>query len=294
MDNIEIPKHEKIFNEICTKLNELSQSEETKTSKDRVAQLEKMQNQLKNFQYDLLATHENMQLKIQTLEKMTTSNSDLTNRVQELTDLLNQERNHNSKLSTDLAKSLDLSLKLQLEVQDIKARALQGQIEERKQFQTSFDNMQMKMNREKSDVLHANEELIEEIKTKNEQIEELNLKINDLEKAVSELETTSAEQSETIDHLMSVAENKIVELKLSCDRKSTDYENVVGELNQVKTQIELLKNENYALKDYINKMTQYQNQLQAQHAQQIQQVQHMQKSQQQAFSGLQQPGARPS
>lgn len=280
MENIEIPKHEKIFNEICTKLNELSQSEETKTSKDRVAQLEKMQNQLKNFQYDLLATHENMQLKIQTLEAMTTSNSDLTNRVQELTDLLNQERNHNSKLSTDLAKSLDLSLKLQLEVQEIKARALQVQIEERKQFQGTFDNMQMKLNREKNDVLHANEELIKEIQSKDAQIEELNHKINDLEKGVSELETTSNEQGETIEHLMNVAENKIVELKLSCDRKSTDLENALGELNQVKTQIELYKNENYALKDYINKMTQYQKQLQEQHALQIQQAQHMQHMQQ--------------
>lgn len=293
MDNIEIPKHEKIFNEICTKLNELSQSEETKTSKDRVAQLEKMQNQIKTFQYDLLATHENMQLKIQTLEKMTTSNSDLTIRVQELTDLLNQERNHNSKLSTDLAKSLDLSLKLQLEVQEIKARALQAQIEERKQFQNTFDNMQMRLNREKSDVIYANEELIKEIQVKDGQIDELNQKINDLEKGMSELESTSLEQGETIDHLMNVAENKIVELKLSCDRKSTDLENALGELNQVKTQIELFKNENYALKDYINKMTEYQKQVQVQHAQQLQQAQQMHQTQQQSFSNFQ-PGARPS
>ena len=293
MDNIEIPKHEKIFNEICTKINELSQSEETKTSKDRVAQLEKMQNQIKTFQYDLLATHENMQLKIQTLEKMTTSNSDLTIRVQELTDLLNQERNHNSKLSTDLAKSLDLSLKLQLEVQEIKARALQAQIEERKQFQNTFDNMQMRLNREKSDVIYANEELIKEIQVKDGQIDELNQKINDLEKGMSELESTSLEQGETIDHLMNVAENKIVELKLSCDRKSTDLENALGELNQVKTQIELFKNENYALKDYINKMTEYQKQVQVQHAQQLQQAQQMHQTQQQSFSNFQ-PGARPS
>ena len=114
MEVTQMPEHEKIFNEICNKLNELSQVEESKSSKDRVTQLEKMHNQIKNFQFDLMATHEDMQLKIQTLEQMTTSNSDLTLRVQELTELLNQERAHNSKLSTDLAKSLDLSLKLQL------------------------------------------------------------------------------------------------------------------------------------------------------------------------------------
>ena len=111
-----IPEHEKIFNEICTKLSELSQSEEAKTSKDRVAQLEKMHNQLKCFQVDLLNNHEDMKLKIDALQKMTTSNSDLALRVQELTELLNQERAHNSKLSTDLARSFDfLNFKLQLQ-----------------------------------------------------------------------------------------------------------------------------------------------------------------------------------
>jgi hypothetical protein len=39
-----------------------------------------------------------MKLKIDALEKMTVSNSDLTQKVQEMTDLLNQESTHNSKL----------------------------------------------------------------------------------------------------------------------------------------------------------------------------------------------------
>jgi hypothetical protein len=48
-----IPEHDKIFNEICSKLNELSQSEDTKSSRDKMVQLEKMQNQMKSFQLDL-------------------------------------------------------------------------------------------------------------------------------------------------------------------------------------------------------------------------------------------------
>ncbi len=111
-----VPEHDKIFNEICSKLNELSQTEDTKSSRDKMIQLEKMQNQMKSFQLDLSNNHEGMKLKIEALEKMTVSNSDLTQKIQEMTDLLNQERSHNSKLSTDLAKSLDLSLKLQLEM----------------------------------------------------------------------------------------------------------------------------------------------------------------------------------
>ncbi len=267
MEMTQMPEHEKIFNEICNKLNELSQVEETKSSKDRVAQLEKMHNQIKNFQYDLLATHEDMQLKIHTLQQMTTSNSDLNVRVQELTELLNQERNHNSKLSTDLAKSLDLSLKLQLEIQEIKTRALQAQNEDRKIHQDNYDMMKQRMTREKSDLLQTNEDLLSDLKTKEAQVEELNLKINELEVGMGELDKTTVEQGDTIKHLMSVAENKIVELKLSLDRAQNDLSNVNGELTQVKTQVDLYKQENYSLKDYINKMTNYQKQMLAHQAQ---------------------------
>lgn len=267
MEVNQMPEHEKIFNEICNKLNELTQVEENKSSKDRLSQLEKMQNQIKNFQYDLLSTHEDMQLKIQTLQQMTTSNSDLSVRVQELTELLNQERLHNSKLSTDLARSLDLSLKLQLEIQDIKTKALQAQIEERKILQDNLDVAKNKMLREKNDLIHANDELMSELKTKETQIDELNQKINDLEAGMQDLDKTTIEQADTIKHLMAVAENKIVDLKLALDRSQNDLLNTNGELTQVKTQVDLLKQENYSLKDYINKMTNYQKQILAQQAQ---------------------------
>lgn len=262
-----MPEHEKIFNEICTKLNELSQVEDSKAAKDKVAQLEKMQNQIKSFQYDLLATHEDMQLKIHTLEQLTTSNSDLSVRVQELTDLLNQERTINSKLSTDLARSLDLSLKLQLEIQEIKSRALQAQLEDRKQYLENFESMKTKMAKENRDLLQANEDLLHELKSKEAHIEDLTQKINALEGGMHELGESKVEQEETIKHLVSVAENKIVELKISLDRKSADLENVEGQLNQMKVQAEIHRTENMSLKDYINKMTVYQKQILAQQAQ---------------------------
>lgn len=267
MEVTQMPEHEKIFNEICNKLNELSQVEETKSSKDRVTQLEKMHNQIKNFQFDLMATHEDMQLKIHTLEQMTTSNSDLTLRVQELTELLNQERAHNSKLSTDLAKSLDLSLKLQLEIQEIKTRALQAQIEDRKIHQDHFETFKYKTTQEKNDLFRTQEELLNQLKLKEDQIETLNQKANDLEAGMGDLEKTTIEQGETIKHLMAVAENKIVELKLSLDRAQNDFLNASGELTQAKTQVDLYKQENYSLKDYINKMAVYQKQMLAHQAQ---------------------------
>lgn len=261
METLNIPEHEKIFNEICHKLNELSQDEDQKNSKDRVIQLDKMQNQLKNFQIELVSNHEDMKLKIEALEKMTTSNSDLTQKVKELTDLLNQERNHNSKLSTDLARSLDLSLKLQLEIQEIKTKAIQVQMDDRKQYLENFENLQFEFQKEKAKLLDMNQGLSSELKQKQEQINTLENKINDLESSMTEVETHSQEQAETIKHLMTVAENKIVELKLNGDRIQSELDNMTGQYEQTKTQTDIFKKENLALKDYINKMTAFQQQI---------------------------------
>ncbi len=263
METQTIADHDKIFNEICYKLNELSQAEDTKSSRDKMLQLEKMQNQMKSFQIELMSNHEDMKLKIDALQKMTVSNSDLTIKVQELTDLLNQERSHNSKLSTDLAKSLDLSLKLQLEIQEIKSKAMQAQMDDRKQYLENFENLQLDFQKQKSSLMETNDDLIADLKDKETTIENLNTKINELEMSMSEIQTTSIEQAETIKHLMTVAENKIVELKLHLDRTVADLENAKGQQKQTLTQIDLLKQENYSLKDYINKMAQYQKQMSA-------------------------------
>ncbi|MFN3453532.1 MAG: hypothetical protein ACK41T_01130 [Pseudobdellovibrio sp.] len=261
METLNIPEHEKIFNEICHKLSELSHEEDQKNSKDRVVQLDKMQAQLKNFQVDLISNHEDMKLKIDTLEKMTTSNSDLTVKVRELTELLNQERAHNSKLSTDLAKSLDFSLKMQLEIQEIKTKAIQAQMDDRKNYLEKFELLQKEFENEKISLSKINEKLLNELKAKEDQITYLNGKINDLEKDMGEIELTSQEQAETIKHLMNVAENKIVELKVDSDRMRSDYENLQGQNTQMLNQVEVLRKENFALKDYINKMTQLQQQI---------------------------------
>lgn len=261
METLNIPEHEKIFNEICHKLNELSQDEDQKSSKDRVVQLDKMQNQLKNFQIELVSNHEDMKLKIESLEKMTTSNSDLTQKVKELTDLLNQERSHNSKLSTDLARSLDLSLKLQLEIQEIKTKAIQAQMDDRKQYLENYEGLQFDFQKEKSKLLDMNQLLAGENKQKEEQIQYLTEKINQLEASMTEIEATSQEQAETIKHLMTVAENKIVELKLEGDRLNSELDNVKGQYTQAVTQADIAKKENFALKDYINKMTAFQQQI---------------------------------
>ncbi len=260
METQKIPAHEMIFNEIATKLNELSQTDETKSSKDKVIQLEKMQNQLKNFQFDLMTNHEDMKLKIDALEKMTVSNSDLSQRIQELTEVLNQERLHNSKLSSDLAKSLDLSLRLQLEIQEVKSKSMQAQMEDRKSYMDNCELLQMDFQKQKSGLMATNHQVSTDLKAKEDQVKELNQRINEIEINMNAIEETSLEQKETIQHLMTVAENKIVELKLLLDRTAADRDNLSGQFKQTISQTEVLKQENFALKDYINKMAQYQQQ----------------------------------
>ena len=266
METQNLPVHEQIFNEIATKLNELSQTDETRSSKDKVIQLEKMQNQLKNFQFDLMTNHEDMKLKIDALEKMTVSNSDLSQRIQELTEILNQERSHNSKLSSDLARSLDLSLRLQLEVQDVKSKSMQAQMEDRKNYSDNCEELQLDFQKQKSTLIDKNNQLTHDLKTKEDQVKELNQKINEIETNLNVIEETSFEQKETIQHLMTVAENKIVELKLLLDRTAADRDNLSGQYQQTLSQTENLKHENFALKDYINKMAQYQQQFNQQFA----------------------------
>ena len=260
MEIQKIPAHEMIFNEIATKLNELSQTDETKSSKDKVIQLEKMQNQLKNFQFDLMTNHEDMKLKIDALEKMTVSNSDLSQRIQELTEVLNQERLHNSKLSSDLAKSLDLSLRLQLEIQEVKSKSMQAQMEDRKSYMDNCELLQMDFQKQKSALMTTNLQVATDLKVKEDQVKELNQRINEIEINMNAIEETSIEQKETIQHLMTVAEKKIVELKLLLDRTAADRDNLSGQFKQTISQTEVLKQENFALKDYINKMAHYQQQ----------------------------------
>ena len=115
-----------------------------------------------------------------------------------------------------------------------------------------------------------NQGLSNELKQKQENIAFLEGKINELETSMAEVEATSQEQAETIKHLMSVAENKIVELKLEGDRIQSELDNVRGQFQQSSTQTEILRKENTALKEYINKMTAFQQQIFAAQGQVVQ------------------------
>lgn len=280
------PEHEKLFDEICNKLNELSHRDDI--SLPQTNKFEKMQTQIKKFHSDLLDTQDEFRNKIKSLENLQVSKSEHNSQLRMITEQLQAERNINTKLNADLVKSNEIALHLQLEMQGLKTRAQQIQNEERKynlQLQEKIKNSQkdLELNdalkeelslelaktknqyqldrdewlSEKEKISSTIEELNQKMLDKDDQIRALNGQIEDLQSSLNEIEEASHKQNENMKNLMTVAENKIVELKMGYDKKHLESQDYYNHLQQGLTQINLLKQENTNLKEYVAKVNQF-------------------------------------
>lgn len=288
------PEHEKLFDEICSKLNELSSNANGGFQQEH--KFEKIQTQIKKFQSDLSDTSTELNEKIKSLEQVSYVQTDFSTQLKQINDQLTFERSVNTKLSTDLAKSLELCLQLQLEIQNIKTKAVAIQNEERKYSQGLLEKSKnllndlelsralnedlkqelekhkemmkrnqediTRLNDEKAEILNANSELLANVNSKEQQIEGLNRDLEELSTSVNSMEVSSRKQSEALKNLMSVAESKMIELKLALDKKTLESQDLQSQLQQAHSQVTLFKQENIALKDYINKLTVYQQEMQ--------------------------------
>lgn len=294
------PEHEKLFDEICNKLNELSHRDGF--SIPQTDKIEKMQTQIKKFHSDLLDTQDEFRNKIKSLETLQVSKSEHNGQLRIITEQLQAERHINTKLNADLIKSNEIALHLQLEIQGLKTRAQQIQMEERKynlQLQEKVKNVQrdLELNdalkeeltldlvktknqyqmdkdewfREKEKISATIEELNQKMLDKDNQIRALNDQIEELQSSLNGIEEASHKQNENMKNLMIVAENKIVELKMGYDKKHLESQDYYNHLQQGLTQINLLKQENANLKEYVSKVNQF-----------LQQQQQMQAGQQAA------------
>ncbi len=286
----EIPDHEKLFDEISSKLSELSHRDDLVQPHHQ--KLEKMQTQIRKFHSELQDTQDEFRNKIRTLENVSISQNEVNQKLKSMTEQLNNERSINTKLSADLAKSLEISLQLQLEVQGLKARAQQTHNEEKKYSQNlseklrltqkdleltvvvkdelaiEFEKAKNNFNFEMHESRQRQQMLENEITEKNNSIEKLNTEIESLSQSLNEIERGAIQQNEVMKNLMSVAENKIVEMKLALDKKGIETEDYYNHLQQALAQVALMKQENLNLKDYILKVNAY-----IQQHQQQQQVQ---------------------
>jgi hypothetical protein len=302
-----VPEHEKLFDEICNKLNELSSSNTEGEAPSPQPKYELMQVQMKRFQSELVGSQVELREKIRNLESVSYGPETLDAQMKHLADQLSAERGHNTKLSADLAKSLELSLQLQLEIQGLKARSLQVQSEEKKYSQALFDKckalqrdlelahalreeISIELQKAKSSFsrdeklwgeqrellereIHnykkEQQELQESLATQKNHLEErdqtiqiLNGEIEKISQSYSEVESSAQQQTEVLKNLMSVAEAKIVDMKLALDKKSLEAQDYYSHLQQALTQLGVLKQENGAMKEYVAKLNFYHQQAQ--------------------------------
>ncbi|MGZ3770751.1 MAG: hypothetical protein ACXVCP_06255 [Bdellovibrio sp.] len=303
-----VHEHEKIFDEICNKLNELSthhhHGEEPMQAQPKY---EQMQVQMKKFHTELKGSQEELREKIKSLENVSYGPETMDEQSKQLADQLAAERVNNTKLSGDLAKSLELSLQLQLEIQGLKARALQMQSEEKKYSQALFEkNKQLQrdldlsqalkdetamellkaksafvkeqqlweeqtekfekniaaLETDKQELYQTVDELRATLDSRDQTIQSLHQEIEKISTSFSEVEASAQQQSDVLKNLMSVAETKIVEMKLALDKKSLEAQDYYSHLQQALTQLGVLKQENAALKEYVSKLNYYHQQAQ--------------------------------
>jgi chromosome segregation ATPase len=223
--------HEKLFDEISGKLQELTVApREDERMSER---LEQMQIQIRRSQEELKATKALLQEKIQSMDSMNFASHDSNREVKRLSEQLDQERINSSKLSTELAKSLELNLRLQYEIEEVRAKTNQGneKLEQKLlEKETTLADLQADLDMKTQEIQKANESL-------------------------AEYDQHLEEQNELMKKLFDVAEKKMIELKMALDKKTIESQDYYSNLQQGATQIQALRQENSALKDYFDKVT---------------------------------------
>lgn len=305
MSKPNVPDTDRLFDEIAGKLNELSGNKPVESPGER---FEKLQAQLKRSQEDWKQAQTNLHERMQNFEQFSNSQNELGQEISRLSKLLEQERANNSRTSGDLAKALELNLKLQFDIEEVRTKAGQLVAEERKHNQflveknrtlaaelelsqamnqevrLEFGKAREKFLQDQNNWTEEKNSLQAQLKTQSEEFEAANMRIDEVEdlsrrqvtdivqktdelyrqseeiRALTEtlrgFEEHAAMQNESMRQLTSTAERKLVELKLALDKKIIESNDYYGHLQQALTQVNILKQENAALKEYIQKLSQ--------------------------------------
>jgi chromosome segregation ATPase len=246
-----------------------------------------MQANLQKSQEELKTAQSEIQEKIKSLDHHTIEQSDIGKEMKRLSDQVEQERMASSKLSTDLAKSLELNLKLQFEIEEVRSKMSQALNEEKKHNQYLADknkgltheldlaeahasDSKMELSKAKDRISKLQNEVQEHLNAVNQRDQFLEQMKNDLEtrfeeiqnltKSLEAFEAHSRAQAEVLKNLSTAAENKMVELKMALDKKNIECQDYYSHLQQSMSQVAVLRQENSALKDYISKISSLQQQ----------------------------------
>ncbi len=245
-----VPQHEKLFDEICNKLNELShrtEAENLAMDETLVPQqkYEKMQLQMRKFHSELQESQEEIKEKIKSLGNVTYGAEGIDAQVRQLAEQLHLERENGNKLSSDLAKSLELSLTLQLEIQGVKTRAMQIQAEDKKYSQALFEKNKNLLRELDLNQALKDEMSLELAKAKNAFQKETQLweeQREHFEKQISALKTEKSQLQNDLSAVRQDLENKEQEIQLL----NSEIEKISSAFSEVETsadqQDEVLQN----------------------------------------------------
>lgn len=267
--------------------NEPQQQTTVLDSKSQSIQdLQKFQNQLRQTQNIMMET-----LKPQnTKDFMQTS---LQNELEKISDQLANERLQNSKLSADLSRSLELNLKLQFEVEEIRLKANQLLKEEqsahhqladkfkkidhelelmnalnsdlRVELARAKDTYQAEIDRhskEQQKWVATNQSLTEQLSQSERSNKLLEQAIEDLREdkvsllnSLEDFKKHAEDQNHVLKTMSELAQAKMLEVQAALHKKSAESRDYQSHLQQALTQLDILKQENATLKDYFNKLS---------------------------------------
>jgi len=225
----------------------------------------------------------------------------LQNELEKVTEQLANERAQNSKLSADLSRSLELNLKLQFEVEEIRLRANQLLKEEqaltcnlqdklkksdhelelanavncdlrvelcraRDSYQTEIDKRTSEKQTLLDQINNLTEVLGQSDRSKNlleQAIEDLRRDKQYLSCSLEEYKKHAEEQNQVLNTMSELAQAKMLEVQAALHKKSAESRDHQSHLQQALAQIDILKQENITLKEYFAKLS-HQASLQAQ------------------------------
>ncbi|MCX7977930.1 MAG: hypothetical protein N2578_02900 [Bdellovibrionaceae bacterium] len=245
------PEHERLFDEICNKLNELSmvtprrEHQQEEILVHHQEKIEKMQNQIREFQQSLGAIEEQLKEKIQSFDRFQIEKNSLNDQIERMSQQLQKERDNNTRISADLAKSLELNLQLQLELQASKAKAAQLHNEEKLLNQSLQEKIKALQNE-----LEMQRAINEDTQTQankarvafENRIQQIEIEKNQLRKTIEELNAQTSElkrQIESQSQLLSEKDNEISSLNVDLEKLAQALEQMQAGANQ---QTEALRN----------------------------------------------------
>lgn len=256
------------------------------SSREPSPDLQKFQDQLRQTQTLMMET-----LKPQASKDFL--QSALQAELDKISEQLANERSQNSKLSADLSRSLELNLKLQFEVEEIRLKANQLLKEEQaynlnlqekikkmdheiELSQALNNDLRVELSRAKDSYQNDSEKWFAEKKQFESQLTQLHEDISQnerakklLEKAIEDLREEKVilnstlqdykkhaeEQNHVLSTMSELASQKMIEVQAALHKKSTECKDYHSHLQQALTQVEILKQENATLKDYFNRMS---------------------------------------